>query len=68
MIKRIYNPHKQKLYLKENEAHIWNFDLVRFLKIKFGACAVNKDNLEFIYYYLDYVNIVDTLLLGWLKR
>jgi len=34
MIKRIYNPHKQKLYLNENEVHIWNFNLDKFLKMK----------------------------------
>ncbi len=34
MIKRIYNPHKHKLDLKENEVHIWNLDLDKFLRIK----------------------------------
>ncbi len=34
MNKRIYNLQKQKIYLNENEVHIWNFDLDEFLQIK----------------------------------
>lgn len=34
MNRQIYNPHKQKLDLKENEVHIWNFDLDNFLQMK----------------------------------
>jgi 4'-phosphopantetheinyl transferase len=53
--------YRYKVNLKNKSQNLF-VEVFRLQENLFGACAVNKDNSEFIHYYLDDANLVDTLL------